>query len=104
MARDEEVKKDYFVEEVCIVQPDEHRDPFPVVPVRFFERNDKIWATAHPVIFSEHHGTWIIDGRQPACLEIPLSCFFLNVLDLQEEICRARFGLPELQEIKCKFY
>lgn len=101
MARDEDVGKDYFVDEVCIAQLDDEGACGPVIPVRFFERDSKIWATAHPVIFSEFHNSYIIDGRHSTCLEIPLSAFFLNVVDLRDEACRARFNLPDLGEIKC---
>lgn len=84
--------KDYYVEEPCLVS--EGDAVTPVMPVRWFRRGHVLWAKAHRLLPDLASGGFAIDGRGASCVNIPLSAFFLNVLDLEKEHCQHRYGIP----------
>ncbi|KAJ3559218.1 hypothetical protein NM688_g473 [Phlebia brevispora] len=90
--------KDYFVDEPCLVELSEDRDPCyvatAVVPVRWFRRSGELWAKAHRLLPDVDPDGFVVDGRQGSCIDIPLSAFFLNVLDLEDSDTQRRYHLP----------
>ncbi|KAF7334908.1 hypothetical protein MVEN_02240500 [Mycena venus] len=91
--------KDYYVEEVCFARLDEASAVGPVMPMRWFTRNDELISIAHPLHLTASRSAFVIDGSEAACLEIPLSNYFLNVLDLEDLECQARYDIPPPSKI-----
>ncbi|KAJ7792011.1 hypothetical protein B0H13DRAFT_1747118 [Mycena leptocephala] len=87
-------EKDYYVEEVCFVRLDSQGSSGPVMPMRWFTRDGEILSIAHPLHLTPSKSAFVIDGSEGACLEIPLANYFLNVRDLEEPDCQARYGIP----------
>ncbi|KAJ6487363.1 hypothetical protein C8R47DRAFT_979100 [Mycena vitilis] len=84
--------KDYYVEEICFARLDGAGGVGPVMPTRWFTRNGELVSVAHPLHLTPSQSAFVIDGSDRACLEIPLSHYFLNVLDLEDSGCQARYG------------
>ncbi|KAJ7181855.1 hypothetical protein C8R46DRAFT_1313390 [Mycena filopes] len=91
--------KDYYVEEVCFARLDVVGNVGPVMPMRWFVRDGKLLSTAHPLRLTESQHAFVIDGRDVACIELPLESYFLNVSDLQDPDCQIRYGIPPPSQI-----
>ncbi|KAJ6618149.1 hypothetical protein B0H10DRAFT_2164261 [Mycena sp. CBHHK59/15] len=91
--------KDYYVEEVCFARLDGASAVGPVMPMRWFTRNGELISVAHPLHLTASRSAFVIDGSAAACLEIPLSNYFLNVLDLEDSECQARYDIPPPSKI-----
>lgn len=91
--------KDYYVEEVCLVRLDNTGKVGPVMPMRWFMRNGELWSITHPLHITPSRSAFVIDGSDAACVEIPLENYFLNVRDLEDPDCQARYGIPAPSEI-----
>ncbi|KAJ7348328.1 hypothetical protein DFH08DRAFT_1000016 [Mycena albidolilacea] len=91
--------KDYFVEEVCFARLDGASAVGPVMPLRWFTRNGELISVAHPFHLTASRSAFVIDGSGAACLEIPLSNYFLTVLDLEDSECQARYDIPSPSKI-----
>ncbi|KAJ7825082.1 hypothetical protein B0H13DRAFT_1918803 [Mycena leptocephala] len=87
-------EKDYYVEEVCFARLDSQASSGPVMPMRWFTRDGEILSIAHPLHLTPSKSAFVIDGSEGAFLEIPLANYFLNVRDLEEPDCQARYGIP----------
>ncbi|KAJ7251881.1 hypothetical protein C8J57DRAFT_1077808 [Mycena rebaudengoi] len=97
MARDVN-GKDYYVEEPCLAYLNNGRVG-PVLPIRWFMRGETLIAIVHLLHVTPQLDAFIIDGRASGCIELPLSAFFLSVVDLQDPACQARYGLPSPHKI-----
>ncbi|KAJ7916453.1 hypothetical protein B0H13DRAFT_2449123 [Mycena leptocephala] len=86
--------KDFFVEEVCFAKLDSHGSVGPVMPMRWFTREGRMWSIAHPLRLTASKSAFVIDGRESTCLEIPLDNYFLNVRDLEDPDVQARYSIP----------
>ncbi|KAJ7797935.1 hypothetical protein B0H14DRAFT_2618391 [Mycena olivaceomarginata] len=86
--------KDFFVEEVCFAKLDSHGSVGPVMPMRWFTREGRMWSIAHPLRLTASNSAFVIDGRESTCLEIPLDKYFLNVRDLEDPDVQARYSIP----------
>ncbi|KAJ7848534.1 hypothetical protein B0H13DRAFT_1906711 [Mycena leptocephala] len=86
--------KDFFVEEVCFAKLDSHGSVGPVMPMRWFTREGRMWSIAHPLRLTASKSAFVIDGRESTCLEIPLDDYFLNVRDLEDPDVQARYSIP----------
>ena len=86
--------KDYYVEEVCFARLDDKDAIGPVMPMRWFTRNGDLLSIAHPLRLTPDNSAFVIDGHNGSCLEVPLSHYFLNVLDLEDQECQARYSIP----------
>ncbi|KAJ7463932.1 hypothetical protein FB451DRAFT_1491960 [Mycena latifolia] len=95
--------KDYFVEEVCFARLDNAGAVGPVMPMRWFTRNGEVLSIAHPLHLTPSKSAFVIDGREAVCIEIPLTNYFLNVLDLDDLECQARYGVPPPSSIAEKW-
>lgn len=94
MARSE-TGKDYFVEEPCLVSlAVEGNIVTPVVPVRWFRRGKVLYAKAHRLLSDVISGGFVVDGRSGSCMDVPLSGFFMNVVDLEKEHCQHVYHIP----------
>ncbi|KAF7349031.1 hypothetical protein MVEN_01424500 [Mycena venus] len=85
--------KDYFVEEVCFAKLDGGMVG-PVMPMRWFTRQGRMWSIAHPLRLTAAKSAFVIDGRESSCLEIPLDDYFLNVRDLEDPDVQVRYTIP----------
>ena len=89
MARGEE-DKDFFVYEPCLISDGDSITM--VMPTRWFQRSGETYAKAHYLLILEEG--YAIDGRPDSCIEVPLSQFLLNVVDLDTATCQETYGLP----------
>lgn len=83
--------KDFFVDEPCLVSYGDNIEV--VIPTRWYQRDKETYARVHPIIVTADG--FVVDGRPNSCFDIPLSYFFLNIADLQTEICQQTYSLPE---------
>ncbi|KAJ7215273.1 hypothetical protein C8J57DRAFT_1096269 [Mycena rebaudengoi] len=97
MARDVN-GKDYYVEEPCLAHLN-NGGVCPVLPIRWFMRGETLIAIVHLLHITPQLNAFIIDGTASGCIELPLSAFFLSVVDLQDPACQARYGLPSPHKI-----
>ncbi|KAJ7239146.1 hypothetical protein C8J57DRAFT_1086540 [Mycena rebaudengoi] len=97
MARDVD-GKDYYVEEPCLAHLN-NGGVGPVLPIRWFMRGETLIAIVHLLHITPQRDAFIIDGTASGCIELPLSAFFLSVVDLQDPACQARYGLPSPHKI-----
>ncbi|KAJ6538247.1 hypothetical protein B0H10DRAFT_1971665 [Mycena sp. CBHHK59/15] len=86
--------KDYYVEEVCFARVGGGDTVGPVMPMRWFLRNGELWSIVHLLRTTASGMAFVIDGTEGGCIEIPLANFFLNVRDLEQPECQARYGIP----------
>ncbi|KAJ7038972.1 hypothetical protein C8F04DRAFT_1321658 [Mycena alexandri] len=91
--------KDYYVEEVCFAKLDDAGAVGPVMPMRWFTRDGTLLSIAHPLHLTPSRSAFVIDGRDNACIEVPLEKYFLNVRDLEDSECQSRYGIPPPSEI-----
>ncbi|KAJ7436186.1 hypothetical protein FB451DRAFT_1379084 [Mycena latifolia] len=66
----------------------------PVMPMRWFTRNGKLLSIVHLLHLTPSKSAFVIDGTDRGCIEIPLEDYFLNVCDLEDPECQARYGIP----------
>ncbi|KAJ7455176.1 hypothetical protein FB451DRAFT_1184503 [Mycena latifolia] len=92
------LKHDYYVEEVCFARSN-NGGVRPVMPVHWFTRNGKLLSIAHLLHLTPSKSAFVIDGTDRGCIEIPLEDYFLNVCDLEDPECQARYGIPPPSEI-----
>ena len=84
--------KDFYVNEPCLVTYGENEESTrAVIPTRWYRYAGDLWAAVHALV--PHGSGFAIDGRTP-CEQVPLSAFLLNVLDLEDQNTRSRYGLP----------
>ncbi|KII94845.1 hypothetical protein PLICRDRAFT_693166 [Plicaturopsis crispa FD-325 SS-3] len=86
--------RDYFVEEPCMANIDQWGTPGPVMPMRWFIRDGAYWTQAHHLRISDDRTSFLIDARPEGCVELPLTAFFLTVVDLAIPECQALYGIP----------
>ncbi|KAJ7469074.1 hypothetical protein FB451DRAFT_1177070 [Mycena latifolia] len=91
--------KDYYIEEVCFMRIASNGDVGPIMPMQWFTRDGELWSVAHPLHLTPSRSAFVIDGREHACIEIPLENYFLNVLDLEDPDCQARYNISPPSEI-----
>ncbi|KAF8137764.1 hypothetical protein K438DRAFT_2120336 [Mycena galopus ATCC 62051] len=91
--------KDYYVEEVCFARLDGKGAIGPVMPMRWFTRDGELLSIAHPLRLTPDNSAFVIDGRDGSCLEVPLAHYFLNVVDLEDPECQARYSIPPPSKI-----
>ncbi|KAI0265464.1 hypothetical protein BC834DRAFT_989217, partial [Gloeopeniophorella convolvens] len=83
--------QDYFVNEPALANLGLDGDPVaPVWITRWFEREDKLYAKAHPLTVDHANNSLIIEAT--TTLEVPLSAFFLSLPKLA--VVHAEYGLP----------
>ncbi|KAF7971893.1 hypothetical protein HWV62_19513 [Athelia sp. TMB] len=85
--------KDYFVEEPCFANLDDAGRVGPVMPMRWFTRKGQLYCEAYLLAVTAARDAFVIDARN-GVIELPLSAFFLSVLDLEDELCQSRYCIP----------
>lgn len=75
--------KDYFVEEVAVVDIP-GRGLSPVMVSRWFMKDSILWATVLPLRVTPDRSRYVVDARAGQQLEIPLDAFRLCIVDLQD--------------------
>ncbi|KZT64475.1 hypothetical protein DAEQUDRAFT_769652 [Daedalea quercina L-15889] len=88
--------KDYFVNEVALATLDRFGRIGPVLIRRWFTHNKELVAQVSPLLVHADNLGYVLDERSSALtLDIPLSMFFLNTLDLCNGAIRQQYGLPD---------
>lgn len=95
MARQESSGQDFHVYEPALANVDALGTLAPVIPVRFFLRNDRMVVKAHLLCVTDDKSAYVIDGS--ACMDIPLENFLLSFPRLMES--HGRYGLPSPMNI-----
>ncbi|KZT19673.1 hypothetical protein NEOLEDRAFT_1158985 [Neolentinus lepideus HHB14362 ss-1] len=91
--------RDFFIEESCMANIDNLGTVAPVMPVRWFKHEGKIWAKVHMMRLTPEHDFLVIDGRKGSSLDLPMSAFFLSVLELKDADISRRYNLPHPNRI-----
>lgn len=97
MARSDD-NKDYFIWEPCLAHL--NTGPAVVTPSRWFRRGSTIWSKAHRLSSTYDGDGYTINEHET--IEIKLSAYFLNVIDLSSTVCQDTYGIPP-PVIKCTF-
>lgn len=90
--------KDYFVNEPALANWGRNGEYRPVLPTRFFRRGGKDWAKIHHLRVHPTEHSFLIDARDGACDELPISAFFASYLEFKSDYTYYR--LPEPSKIK----
>ena len=98
MARSEQ-GKDYFVNEIAMANIDTLGRIAPVMIRRWFSRKDELFAKVSSLLIDDTRTSFLVDERPTGTFDLPLSAFFLDALDLQNDTVRQQYGLPSLANI-----
>ena len=77
--------KDYFVNEPALVKWGPHNEYKPVLPTRFFTRDGVDWAKIHHLRRHPTKDIMVVDARQGACTELPLTSFWASFPEFQAD-------------------
>ncbi|KAF7982888.1 hypothetical protein HWV62_25136 [Athelia sp. TMB] len=77
--------KDFFVNEPALVRWGPRGKYQPVLPTRFFRRNGMDWAKVHLLRRHPAKDAMIVDARQGACTELPLTSFWASFPEFQAD-------------------
>ncbi|KAI0363135.1 hypothetical protein BV20DRAFT_1058313 [Pilatotrama ljubarskyi] len=102
MARSDELGKDFFVNELAMANIDHLGTTGLVVPTRWFHRQDgTLWSKACPVDVREtpDGAQLVVDMRQTAALQLPLTAYFLNIEDLLDYDVQRRYNIPSPESL-----
>ncbi|KAF9000376.1 hypothetical protein BDZ89DRAFT_1121660 [Hymenopellis radicata] len=89
--------KDYFVMEPTLAVFGPNGEYGPVLPSRFFIRDDEFWARVQMLRTHPAEAVLVIDSRDEACIELPVSTFLLPYDELQ--LSYHHHGLPDPSKI-----
>jgi hypothetical protein len=91
--------KDFFIEEPALANiedVDGSTHVAPVIPMRWFMREGKVWGKVHRLREHPVEHAFIIDARSP-CEELPLTSFFNSYVELKTD--HRFFGLPDPSKV-----
>ncbi|KAI0362301.1 hypothetical protein OH77DRAFT_1389783, partial [Trametes cingulata] len=93
--------KDFFVNELAMANIDDLGQVGLVVPTRWFQRDGVLLSRACPVrLRSTSEGqTLLVDARDSEKMEIPLTSYVLNVLDLLDPEVQRQWALPSPDKV-----
>ncbi|KII95863.1 hypothetical protein PLICRDRAFT_98567, partial [Plicaturopsis crispa FD-325 SS-3] len=99
MARDSS-GRDYFVNEICFANIDSLGTATAVLPVRWYEKDGALWAQVHRVLLTSDGDAFVIDARDGGHMDLPLTAFFLSVVELLDPVTQRRYGIPSPNNLR----
>jgi hypothetical protein len=91
--------KDFFIEEPALANMEDvdgSTHVAPVIPMRWFMREGKVWGKVHRLREHPVEHAFVIDARSP-CEELPLTYFFNSYAELKTD--HRFFGLPDPSKV-----
>lgn len=92
--------KDYYVNEVAMVNIEPSGEIVPVMTMRWFTEEGVIKASVRRLLISDSGRSFVIDGVNESCMQVPLSAFFLTVKDLQEPRIQRQYLFPPPEAVE----
>ncbi|KAI0716145.1 hypothetical protein C8T65DRAFT_572363 [Cerioporus squamosus] len=86
--------KDYFVQELALAEVPAAGGTIPIMILRWYEKDGKLIARAHPVRLTPTRDAFVVDGRPDKIVDIPLDCFRMSVEELHSKEVQRVYELP----------